>query len=423
MSILINNIPNDWEKIKIKYVFFERKEINSPIKTDILVSLTHDRGVILHSEKGEIGNKQKDDISKYKLVYPGDIVINSMNVIIGSAGLSGHYGLVSPVYYLLKIKNPTFNNKFFHYLFTSVVFQKSLVGTGNGILEHRKRIPIYKLGNQFIPIPSSNEQKNISRYLDGKTEKIDSLINKLKKKIELLKEQRTTLINHCVTKGLNPNVEMKASGLDWIGEIPKHWNVQKLKHLVTYNTEILPDNTDPDYKFHYVEIGDVNYLDGVTIKEKIKFYRSPLRARRVVKPSDIVVSTVRTYLKAIGVIPELDDVVCSTGFCVIRNRRELIDQDFLSFSVRSEWFISKVICNSYGTSYPAINSSVLVEIKIVVPPIVEQKSIVKHIKSNISEFNRYIELEEKRKTLLLEYRQSLISSVVTGKVRVRDDMI
>ena len=218
---------------KIKYVFDERREINDPIQTDVLVSLTHDRGVILHSEKGDIGNKEKDDIKKYKIVHPGDIVVNSMNVIIGSSGLSDYFGLVSPVYYMLVKKDPNFDNRFFHHLFRSTVFQKSLIGVGNGILEHRMRIPVDKLGGHSIPLPSANEQHLISQYLDKKTEQIDQLVEKTQKKIDLLKEQRTSLINHYVTKGLDPNVEMKDSGVEWIGEIPSHWELIRLKYLVS----------------------------------------------------------------------------------------------------------------------------------------------------------------------------------------------
>ena len=422
-SILVENVPIDWVIKKIKYVFDERKETNDPIQTDVLVSLTHDRGVILHSEKGDIGNKEKDDIKKYKIVHPGDIVVNSMNVIIGSSGLSDHFGLVSPVYYMLVKKDPNHDNKFFHYLFRSIVFQKSLIGVGNGILEHRMRVPIDKLGGHLIPLPSANEQKLISQYLDKKISQIDSLVEKIQKKIDLLKEQRTSLINHYVTKGLDPNVEMKDSGAEWIGEIPKHWELIKLKYLVSHNQENLPEVTDPNYEFHYIEIGDVDYIHGINVNEKISFSQSPSRARRIVKPNDVIISTVRTYLRAIGVIPDLNDIVCSTGFCVLRDNSGLIEQSYLSYVVKSEWFVSEVIGNSYGVSYPAINSSELVEFEITYPPQKEQLKIAKYLETQIQQVDRNILLEDKRTSLLKEYRQSLISSVVTGKVSVTEDMV
>ena len=422
-AILSIDSPSDWETKKIKYIFDERTENNDPVKTDVLVSLTHDRGVILHSDKGNIGNKEKDDLTKYKLVYPGDILTNSMNVIIGSSGLSEYYGLVSPVYYILVAKSEAYDKKFFHYLFRSVVFQKSLVGLGNGILEHRMRIPMDKLGDQFIPFPKPEEQNLISLYLDKKTGQIDVLIEKMQQKIELLKEKRMSLINKFVTKGLDSNIQMQDSGIAWIGEIPKHWEMKKLKHIVSYNTDTLSDGTNPKYQFHYIEIGDVNYIEGILINEKIAFAGSPSRARRIAQPKDVIVSTVRTYLRAIGVVPDIKNVICSTGFCVLRGDSEVVEQEFLSYSVNSEWFISEVISNSSGVSYPAIQASALVEIKIVVPPLNEQKIIFQCLDKNTGQIDALIEKMQKKISFLSEYRQSLISSVVTGKVRVTEKMI
>ena len=212
---------------------------------------------------------------------------------------------------------------------------------------------------------------------------------------------------------MNRYADYKETGFEWISEIPKHWEIKKLKHLVSYNTETLSENTDPDYRFHYIEIGDVDYIEGVSINGKITFNSSPSRARRVVKTKDVVVSTVRTYLRAIGVIPELDDVVCSTGFCVLRDRTGLLDQDFLSYSVRSEWFISKVISNSYGVSYPAINSSELVEVKIVLPPLHEQKLISRYLDKKAGQIDSLIEKIQKKIKLLKEQRTSLINQCVT----------
>ena len=230
----IGTIPFHWDLKKIKFVFWDRKENNDPIKSENLISLTIEKGVIPHSEKTGGGNKPKEDLTKYKLVYPGDIVINSMNVIAGAVGISKYFGVVSPVYYMLIPKDLDHSNEYFHHLFRTETFQKSLYGLGNGILIKeneetgklntiRMRIPIDKLGDQFIPVPPSDEQELISRYLDKRSEQIDHLVEKIRKKIKLLKEQRTTLINQCVTKGLDPIVEMKDSGIEWIGKIPKHW--------------------------------------------------------------------------------------------------------------------------------------------------------------------------------------------------------
>jgi type I restriction enzyme S subunit len=279
------------------------------------------------------------------------------------------------------------------------------------------------LGDIETIIPPLDEQRLISRYLDKKTQQIDTLIEKIEKKIELLKEQRTSRINHYVTKGLDPNVEMKDSGVEWIGKIPKHWEVTKLKYLVSYNDSVLTEDTNPNYQFHYIEISDVDYIDGIKLTDKTIFSESPSRARRIVQPNDVIISTVRTYLRAIGVVPNKSDIICSTGFCVLRDNSGKLDQQFLSYIVKANWFISRVISESFGVSYPAINASALVELEVLLPPLDEQREICSFIQSRLKVSEAQIAHEKRRVSLVSEYRQSLISSVVTGKVRVTEDMV
>ena len=130
----IGNIPSEWKIRKIKYILRERNEKNDPIKSDNILSLTASQGVIPYAEKEGGGNKPKEDFSAYKLAYPNDIVMNSMNILSGSVGLSKYFGCVSPVYYMFYSDNENINIKYFHYIFQTSVFQKSLMGLGNGIL-------------------------------------------------------------------------------------------------------------------------------------------------------------------------------------------------------------------------------------------------------------------------------------------------
>ena len=169
-----NYIPASWTFSKIAEVFIERKETNDPIKTTDILSLTNTRGVIPYREKGNIGNKAKEDLTGYRLAYPGDIVFNSMNAVIGSVGLSKYFGAVSPVYYMLYLRDAVKNNIcFFDYVFQDRVFQSGLNGLGNGILEIRMRIPMSKLKYVGVPVPPSEEQDQIVRYLDWQVSKIN----------------------------------------------------------------------------------------------------------------------------------------------------------------------------------------------------------------------------------------------------------
>jgi type I restriction enzyme S subunit len=426
-SILVENVPIDWVIKKIKYVFDERKETNDPIQTDVLVSLTHDRGVILHSEKGDIGNKEKDDIKKYKIVHPGDIVVNSMNVIIGSSGLSDHFGLVSPVYYMLVKKDSNHDNKFFHYLFRSIVFQKSLIGVGNGILEHRMRVPIDKLGGHLIPLPSANEQKLISRYLDKKTSQIDSLVEKIRKKIELLKEQRTSLINHYVTKGLDPNVEMKDSGVEWIGEIPKHWIMTKVKWVsekigsgVTPKggSEVYSEEGIPFLRSQNIHFDGLHLSDVVYISEEIDDSMSGSR----VQINDVLYNITGGSIGRCCLVTNSEPMNVNQHVCIVRPLKKVVPSYLLSI-LASEFGQRQLRSNLTGSGREGLNFENLGNFLIPMMNYHEQKAIGLKItnltqKSHILEQKLFTKIQK-----LVEYRQSLISSVVTGKVRVTEDLI
>ena len=168
-------------------MLFERKENNSPIKAREILSLTNTLGVIPYAEKGNIGNKSKEKLEDYHLAYPDDLILNSMNVIIGSVGVSQYFGAISPAYYAL-VSRGKLNIKYSEYIFRLSTFEKTLEGLGNGILDIRKRIPMVKLNNVILPVPPRPEQDQIVRFLDWKVSSINKLISIKKKQIVLLKE-------------------------------------------------------------------------------------------------------------------------------------------------------------------------------------------------------------------------------------------
>lgn len=228
-------IPASWMINRLKSVLIERNESNKPVKTDFILSLTNDRGVIPYYEKGAIGNNSKDDLTGYKLAYPNDLVLNSMNVIIGSVGISSFFGCVSPVYYMLRPRIKDDSIEFYNYLFQTKELQNALKGYGNGILEIRMRIAMSKLNTFLLPTPSSIIQRVIVEKIKESEIKIDQLIANQQQQIEKLKEYKQSLISEVVTKGLNANVEYKDSGIDWIGKIPKNTKLVQLKRLATIN--------------------------------------------------------------------------------------------------------------------------------------------------------------------------------------------
>jgi type I restriction enzyme, S subunit len=403
---------DDWDYKKIKYVFDERKETNNPIKTEELISLTMEDGVVPHSMKtGSGGNKPKEDLSKYKVVHPGDIVINPMNVIVGSVGLSKYYGILSPVYITLTPKEGSGKVEFYDYLFSTELFQKSLMGMGNGILIResessgklntiRMRIPMEKLGNHFLPIPPKEEQSLVVSYLDKKTQQIDDLIKKVNQKIKLLKEQRTSLINEVVTKGLNPNVEMKDSGVEWIGDIPSHWEFIRLKYL--FSLEGGKDSKDiQNDDGEYPILGTGGEIDRGTEflydKPTLLLGRKGTIDKPYLMKNPFWVSDVMYYT-----IQKTD-----------------MTPDYLLLLFKTVPFNYYV----YGSTQPSMSRLDYESMYFPVPPSKEQNEITKHLEIKTQEIDQSISSEQKRVNLLKEYKQSLLSEVVTGKTRVTEDMV
>lgn len=237
----LREYPANWNLIKIKYCLKERVEKNNPVRTTDILSLTAKQGVIPYDQKEGGGNKPKEDVSAYRLAYPGDIVMNSMNILSGSVGLSNYFGCVSPVYYMLRPIDKSEDVRFYNYIFQSTVFQRSLYGLGNGILIKesgngklntiRMRIPIDKFGGLFIPVAPIQEQKKIADFLDAKCSEIDALIADIQTQIDTLEQYKRSIITEAVTKGMNPDVEMKDSGNQYWGRIPTNWHLSDIKYL------------------------------------------------------------------------------------------------------------------------------------------------------------------------------------------------
>ena len=213
-------VPENWELKKIKYTLQERIEKNNPVKSENILSLTAKQGVIPHSEKEGGGNKPKEDFSAYRLAYPGDIVMNSMNILSGSVGLSKYFGCVSPVYYMLRPSDKNHDVRFYNYIFQSTVFQRSLFGLGNGILIKesgngklntiRMRIPMDKFGQLFIPVAPIIEQHRIADFLDAKCEKIDAITSDIEDEITTLEKYKKSEIFKAVSKGVD-NTSLKST--------------------------------------------------------------------------------------------------------------------------------------------------------------------------------------------------------------------
>ena len=202
----------------------------------------------------------------------------------------------------------------------------------------------------------------------------------------------------------------KDSGILWLDAIPSHWHEEKLKHISTCNDEVLSEDTPDELIIHYVEISDVDSVSGINNHTDYTFANAPARARRITRKNDVIISTVRTYLKAIATVKE-DDLIVSTGFAVIRPTK--VNQKYLAYSLLNDDFLGEVISKSVGVSYPAINATDLIEIKIPVPPREEQETIAAYLDRKVGQIDATIAENEQMLEDLKNYRSAIISEAVT----------
>ena len=394
----LGNIPNSWRVLRLKNVLKERKENNNPIKTDNILSLTNDKGVIPYSERGNSGNKAKDDLSSYKLAYPNDIVMNSMNVIIGSVGLSKYFGCVSPVYYMLCCNNENCI-RYYNYIFQSNVFQNDLKGLGNGILEIRMRIPMDKLNNVLLPVPPLVEQIKIADFLDDKIMEIDNAINKTKETIEDYKKYKQSLIIKVVTKGIEKKDGYVDSQINWIGKYPRNWIKTKLKNFCDLNNgkEIYQEiNSNNENVVDVFGSGGVfkytnEYLyDG----ESVLFGRKGTLGKPLYINQKFWTVDTMYYLT-------FDNYKIIPKFCYY----QLCSFDWQPYITQ--------------TALPSIVGSIIMNCDFVFPSLKEQKEIVEYLDSKCNEIDQLIKNKEKIVEELENYKKSVIYEYVTGKKEVK----
>jgi type I restriction enzyme S subunit len=221
--------------------------------------------------------------------------------------------------------------------------------------------------------------------------------------------------------------EYKDSCVEWLGNTPNHWGAKALKFLCTYNDEVLADSISHNHEIEYVDIGSVSATEGITKTEKMMFGKAPSRARRIVRDGDVIISTVRTYLEAIAPIDNpLENLVVSTGFAVIRPN-SLLHKRYAAYCLRAQGFIKEVVAQSVGISYPAINASDLVNIKVPEPSFDEQEKIANFLDHETAKIDTLIEKQKQLIKLLKEKRQAVISHAVTKglnpKAHMRDSSI
>ena len=351
---------------------------------------------------------------------PGDFVISMSSFQHGFEYCSNDGG-ISPDYTLLRPKFDKQVGRFFKYSLKSqfLIQQLSLFRSG---IRQGQRLQWNRIRYVRIPVPDLETAKVVADFLDRETGRIDDLIGKKQRLLKLADEKRAALITAAITGWIN--AETVRGSISEVYKGMGFWprgcweELMPLKHVCIINPETLPESTDPDFEFHYIDIGNVTLHDGVIAHDTIRFSQSPSRARKPVREGDVIVSTVRTYLKAVALIgSNANNRVVSTGFAVLRPKPE-VSPRYLHRVVQSDPFVEGVVVASTGISYPAINPSTLGNILVTCPDRKTQDTIADFLDRETGRIDAL-----KAKTLasidrLREYRAALITAAVTGQIDV-----
>lgn len=356
---------------------------------------------------------------KYKRAAKGDIAYNMMRMWQGAVGPAPVDGLVSPAYVVVKPYEEA-NSNYYSYLFRTAAYMQEVNKFSRGIVADRNRLYWESFKQMPSLVPPRPEQDQIVAYLRAQDAHIARLIKAKRDLIKLLTQQKLRIIDHAITRGLDATVRFKPSGVEWLGDVPGHWEVKPLKRWVRLNARTLGEKTRADFEFRYVDIGSVQTGRLAKELERIRFEAAPSRARRVLRRGDTIISTVRTYLKAIWYVSEdADDLIASTGFAVLTPGSG-VEPEYLGYVIQSSAFVNRVTADSIGIAYPAIAETVLGRFHVALPPTVaEQQGIVASIKTESAPIDEAITRASDEIKLIREYRDRLIADVVTGQVDVR----
>lgn len=418
-SDLNEQVPNEWEVTKLNLIAnLRRGPFGGALKVDSFVS----EGYAVYEQQHAIHKKLSNiryfiDEKKYKemrvfKVEENDILLSCSGTIGESVIIPTKYkeGIINQALLRIRLIRPDINIGYFKYFMDSFLFQTLITDNSHG--SAMKNIASMNVINKIpVPVPSEDEQEKIVLILNWKLKVLDRTIDMKYKVLELLDQQRQSIITEAVTKGLNPNVKMKDSGVEWIGEIPEHWALNKIKYCVNLLGEKAEEQTTLQYlglenieskTGRYIPTEDVE-IDG----SAIKFFKG-----------NVLFGKLRPYLTKV-LLAEFNGR-CSTEILVLETLSSIINNAYLKNLLLTPNFIDEINSSTYGSKMPRANWSFIGNTLIPLPPLSEQEVIVKEI---MEVDKRYFILISKLKNQiekLKEYRQSLIYEAVTGKIDVRD---
>ena len=416
----IGAIPQDWKTDRLQWHLKEINVSNNPIQTKNILSLTIEAGVIPYAEKGNQGNKAKEDYSQYKIAFPDTLVINSMNVIIGAVGISQYFGCVSPVYYVFEPIEGT-DLRYIYYLFTNTGFQKEMRKYAKGILEIRLRISSNDMLKRIVPSPPFKEQQRIADYLDKMCAEIDAVLEKTRASIEEYKKLKQAVITQAVTKGVRGDRPMKDSGIEWIGDIPAGVPISRvgLHFDIVLGKMLCSAPVDDNYTLEsYYCAADVHF-EGLSNGEKKKMWFSPdEKEQYCVKNGDLLVVEGGAGAGGCAIAVSTDVPIYIQNSIMIVRSKGISNIRYLRYLL--ECLVKKgyidVVCNK--ATIPHFTKDKLANVPFIVFSQSEQEEIAEYLNEKCAGIDALIAKKQQYLTEIENYKKSLIYEYVTGKKEV-----
>jgi len=390
-------IPSDWQVQKFRHTFRESEEKIEGEVVGPMLSVSGYRGIEVKVYDDENRRRSDEDLIGYRIVRPGQLVVNTMWLNYAGLGVSGHEGHVSPAYRAYGFADENTDRRFIHHLMRSSAYVLAYTQLLTGIRPNSLQMSRADLMDFPIILPPLPAQRAIAAFLDRETAKIDALIEEQRHLIALLKEKRHAVISHAVSKGLDPHAPMKDSGIKWLGEVPVHWNIKQLKRLVRFQRgHDLPSNSRADGQVPVIASGG-----------PIGWHDQAIGSGPAIVTGRY--GTVGTFLLIDGPFWPLNTALYSIDLAgypaFIRHALESIGGLFLA--------------NAAKSAVPGIDRNDVHPLPVAVPPIDEQVAIANQIDIISERFTASAATAEAAIALMNERRDALISAAVTGKIDVR----
>jgi len=421
----LSSVPQHWKTLRIKNLFTEIDE-RSDTGEEELLSVSHYTGV---TKKKDSLENEDDFISNaktlvgYKKVAENDLVSNIMLAWNGSLGISKYDGITSPAYCVYRIKGDN-NPHYFGYLFSTAIMKAEFRKKSFGIIDSRLRLYSDKFFSIPVAVPSREEQDEIVNYIKAKSEKIKHFIQKKQAFIELLKEQRQAVISRAVTKGINPDITLKESGIEWLGDVPENWEVRRIKNI----SSVISKGTTPSTMgADTVENGSIRFLKAENLYSNnislepsffIDEETDEILFRSRLEKDDVLIVIAGATLGRTGIVTE-EVLPANTNQAICFIRPKDVNSEFLQMWLQTPYISSLIWLNATQAAQPNLAMGKISEFKILYPPMNEQQEVVEFIKAETLTIDTAISKAEKEIELIKEYQEAMIAEAVLGKLDIK----